>query len=103
MSGEYKCFECEADLVTLCIACNPMAIGQGVVIRQMAAEIAPQMDEQINLFMASLDDPAPKVAAVNALSRIMWDNKVGILRILQEVATPHTQDENEMAGSGGLK
>ena len=49
------------------------------VIKRIAAEIEPQLDAAIN--NALCDDPEDR----DRLVMVLWDNKVGILRVLQAV------------------
>ena len=43
--------------------------------KQIAADLAPRLDKALNNFLAGGTD--------TALRQFLWDNKVGILRILQ--------------------
>jgi hypothetical protein len=62
--------------------------GMPSVIISTATEIAPQLDKALNNF---LDPDVPGPVRVD-LQQILWDNKVGILRVLQAVSGAKTDE-----------
>jgi len=53
------------------------------VIKLIAIELAPEIDRLID----DMFDPIKShMVAADELRRLLWDNKVGILRVLQYVA-----------------
>lgn len=53
-------------------------VGAVTAIQIIAAEIAPQLDAALTEFIET-GDPEPREKLIG----ILWDNKVGILRVLQ--------------------
>lgn len=50
--------------------------------QQMAADIAPRLDALIDAFLLDMKKPKKR----RELREFLWDNKVGILRVLQWAA-----------------
>ena len=52
-----------------------------VETKRIARELAPELDRLINAQLES----RPKANAAEELRQFLWDNKVGILRVLQRI------------------
>lgn len=72
------------------------------VILRSAAELAPQLDELLDQLMSTCGDASAK----KELAQWLWDNKVGMLRIMQAMAALSEMakvSDYEAAGAGGFK
>ena len=54
--------------------------------KQIAAELAPELDRRIEAFLARPGGDDESNRRRDDLKSLLWDNKVGILRVLQSHA-----------------
>lgn len=55
-------------------------------IQQIASDLAPELDRLINAYIETMKFEEPRATPYHAeLTEFLWDNKVGLLRVLQAV------------------
>lgn len=63
------------------------------VAKRTAAELAPELEARMDNWLSS--DMIPGSREHTALSHLLWDNKAGILHVLQQVGAVGETAQNE--------